>query len=281
MKSFLALALTFAALNASALTNSQAAISDELQSQVWISSEAKDPTDGSSVNGYCNATMVHPQLLVTAAHCVRDAYVIKSFKVDVEVGKYRYVTRPDGTVVRVGYARYLKEVKAAKFIFTRSLTAKFNSQGLKAQIGPQEDIALIVLQTPMTLPANVPMMTAISQAELRSIVTNLAAYKPTVISINPIAEITTNDTKKFAELNKIKWNGAGYYESTSVSRVEEGDSGAAIVIKTGPTWKLIGVVKGRAQTVFSNWDVLAALDQKACEMGQQIGNAELQAVICK
>lgn len=279
MKLFIALAGLLIGFQAMALTPSQPALSDELQSLVWIRTEAKIENDTGPA--YCNATFVHPQMLVTAAHCVRDAYLLKDYNVEIEVGKYKYVTRPDGTVVRIGYARRLLEKKTAKYVFTRALTSKINSQGFRTQIGPQEDIALIVLSSPMILPADITMMTAISQAELRSIVTNIATYKPTVASVNPIAAVTSNDTKRFAELNKMKWNASGHFESTSTSRVEEGDSGSALMIKTGPTWKLIGVVKGRAQTVFSNWDVLTALDQKACDMGQQLGNAELQAAVCK
>lgn len=281
MKTFLLLFGLLMATNSFALTNSQAALSDELRSLVWIQTDAKYPDDGDIGPAYCNATFVHPQVLITAAHCLRDAHLLKSFSVDIEVGRYKYVTRPDGTTVRVGYARFLKEKKPAKFIFTRSLTSKINAQGFKTQIGPQEDMALIVLSTPMTLPPEVKLMTVATQAEMRSIVSNITAYKPTVVSVNPIAAASTTDTKRFAELNVIKWNAAGYFESTSTSRVEEGDSGSALLMKTGADWKLIGVVKGRGQTVWSNWDVMTGLDQKACDMGQQIGNAELQATVCK
>lgn len=280
MKSFLILfLLAVAPLTAMALTNAQPADSDDLQSIVMIQTEGRDQ-DGSDVPAYCNATFVHPLVLATAAHCVRDAFVIRDFSVNIEVGKYKYVTRPDGTVVRVGYGAILNESKPAQFIFTNALRARINSQGLRTQIGPQEDVALIVLASAMNLPATVKMIPMISQKELQGLAGIVNQYLPTVITINPFAEVTTSNTKRFAALNKTKWNASGFFESTSTSRVEEGDSGAPLLVKIGTTWKLVAAVKGRGQSGFSNWDAYSAFDKKACDMANQLTNAEARAAIC-
>lgn len=263
-----------------ALTNAQPALSDDLQSVVFLRTEARDPSDGSETPAYCNATLVHPLILVTAAHCVRDAYVVKSFTAEVTVGKYKYVTKSDGTLVRIGYTTLIKEVKAAKFYFTQNLTTKINNQGLKVQIGPQDDLAVIVLGSAMNLPETVKMVPVISQQELQGLAPIATQYIPTVVSINPFADLNTMDTKRSATLNVFKWNSAGYFESTSAARVEEGDSGSPVQVRVGNVWKLVAVVKGQGSTFMGTFDVFSAINNKICDIGNQIGNAELKSKLC-
>ncbi len=263
-----------------ALTNAQPALSDDLQSIVFLKTEARDPSDGSEAPAFCNATFVHPLVLVTAAHCVRDAYVVKSFSAEVTVGKYKYVTKPDGTVVRIGYTTLLKDMKSARFFFTQTLTSKINSQGLKAQIGPQEDLAVIVLGSAMNLPDTVKMVPVISQQDLQGLAAIATQYLPTVISINPFADMNTMDTKRSATLNIFKWNSAGYFESTSTARVEEGDSGSPVQVRIGNVWKLVAVVKGQGSTFLGTFDVFSAVNSKICDIGNQLGNAELKSKLC-
>lgn len=267
--------------NSFALTNAQPALSDDLQSIVFLKTEARDPSDGSEAPAFCNATFVHPLLLVTAAHCVRDAFVVNAFAAEITVGKYKYVTKPDGTIVRIGYTTLLKEVKPAQFFFTQNLTAKIKSQGLKAQIGPQDDLAVIVLGSPMNLPDTVKMVPVISQQELQGLAAIATQYFPTVISINPFADINTMDTKRSATLNIFKWNGAGYFESTSTARVEEGDSGSPVQVRVGNVWKLVAVVKGQGSTFLGTFDVFSGLNNKICDIANQLSNADQKIILCK
>lgn len=264
-----------------ALTNAQPALSDDHQSIVFLKTEARDPSDGSEAPAFCNATFVHPLVLVTAAHCVRDAFVVKAFSAEITVGKYKYVTKPDGTIVRIGYTTLLKDLKPAQFYFTQSLTAKIKSQGLKAQIGPQDDLAVIVLGSAMNLPDSVKMVPVINQQEIQGLAAIATQYLPTVISINPFADMNTMDTKRSATLNNFKWNSAGYFESTSTARVEEGDSGSPVEVRVGNVWKLVAVVKGQGSTFLGTFDVFSALNSKICDIANQLANAEQKTILCK
>ncbi|MEZ0391814.1 MAG: trypsin-like serine protease [Pseudobdellovibrionaceae bacterium] len=276
--SLLVIYLLALSITVQALTHSSPAVDEEFHFNVLISTDGRDPQDGSMIPAFCNASFVHPLVLVTAAHCLRDAHVLKSQTVDIQTGQYKFVTKPDGTVGRVGYVLNPKQRQSAKFIFTKNLTAKINSQGFQTQIGPQEDLALVRLSSPLT--DSLPMMAVISQQELRGIAASLTTYAPTVLSINPWADLTNLDTKRSANLNRLNWNGSGYFRSTSSSRVQEGDSGAPFFVRIGSNWKLAGVVKGKATTPFNDWDVFTGLDQKICELATPIDDTEIQDLLC-
>ncbi|MCX7978461.1 MAG: hypothetical protein N2578_05610, partial [Bdellovibrionaceae bacterium] len=79
-----------------------------------------------------------------------------------------------------------------------------------------------------------------------------------VVSVNPMAEISNNDTKKKAELDN--WSFAqNYITSRSTSRVQPNDSGAPVYSFVNGRWKILAVVKGRAKTLFTDWDVFTLL----------------------
>lgn len=170
MKLFLGgLALMGFSLTARGLTNSVPALEENFQSLVMIRTEARDPSDGTSAPAYCNATFVHPQILITAAHCLLDARVLKEFSVEIDVGKYKFGTLRTGVTYRVGYVSVMKEKKDAQFLFSPQLNQKISRHGFKTSLGVAEDLALIILKTPMNLPESVRMMPTLSQSELRGL----------------------------------------------------------------------------------------------------------------
>jgi len=235
-----------------ALTNSQPAVENFWNANVMIKSEAWDTEGQMTVPGYCNATFLSHQKLVTAAHCLVHAQVMKKFDIEIHVGEYKYITRPDGQVVRVGYVTKERLTVSAQFHFLPSLARKIASQGFSTKVGPEEDMAVIELtelwggQVPILFPKVLPKD---KEALLQQNLSNQLV----VLTVN-FMEIASNDTKRNALLNVVSNSGA-YFQSKSFPRVEEGDSGGALYYVEGNQYYLVGVVKGRAETYFSNWDV--------------------------
>lgn len=249
-----------------ALTLSTPAIDSIWDSVVQIRTEAVDQ-DGADVPAYCNATLLSNHILITAAHCVHHAQVLKSFEVQIEVGAYKFSTRPDGTKFRIGYVTKMKHVSPAQFYFTPALTRSMAVSKLKTKIGPNEDMALIVLTHALELPAEFPFAKVISQQNFQGLKRKITEYKPTVVTINFLEEMST-DTKRLAELNNLSFDTL-HFSSKSNSRVQAGDSGAPLFVRVGNEWNLLGVVKGRASTVFSNWDVYTSIESNLCLISEQ------------
>lgn len=277
MKLFLLMSLMFSG-QVFALTPSQPAIDAFWEPVVLIKTQARD-VDGSDVPAYCNATFVTERVLVTAAHCVHHAQVINSFSAEITTGYYKYGTHPDGTTFRIGYVTRVKKTVAAKFYFTNTMKQKIATSGLKAKISPSEDMAVIFLSEPFGLGEVFPLAQIVPQSEFEGLKNNLNSYAPTVVTINFIADMST-DTKRFAQLNSMKWNNALHFESRSTVRVQEGDSGAPLFARTGQDWKLVAVVKGRATTAFSNWDVFTGVGQNICQLAAQLP-LEFQKSLCR
>lgn len=268
----------FLSISTWALTPSSPALDPHWDSVVHIKTEARDQQN-SEAPSYCNATLLSPRILITAAHCLSHAEVLKSRFIEVEVGAYKYVTRPDGQTVRIGYVKKIRQTFRAQFFFTPELLRSLNSSGLKTKITPAHDIAIVLLESPLAVDSQFQFATVIPAGELNSIKSRLSQYHPTVVTVNYLTEMST-DTRRFADLNAIKWDTSRHYTSRSHSRVEEGDSGAPLFIQTGSQWKLIGVVKGRAETIFSSWDVFGTVDTNLCSIAQMVPQ-EFKALICK
>lgn len=272
------LALPLASRPGFALTNSAPAESAEFEANVFISSEGRDES-GDTVPAFCNAAVISPKALVTAAHCVKDAQVMGSFSLTVELGSYRYVKKPDGRVVRVGYAPYFKETRAAQFFFPKALSDRIARSGYSASIGPSEDVALVTLTEPLPLKEGFVLAVPISQADFRGILGSVVSYWPTVVTINPFEEMSA-DTKRQARLDRVSWT-SGYFDSRSASRVQQGDSGAPLFVRVGSSWFLAGAVKGEARTLFGSWDVYSPLGTHACGLAQQLRDAAIASLLCR
>lgn len=252
-------------LNAHALTNSTPALADSWMNVVQIRSDAPD-SQGNDAPAFCNATLIHKNVLITAAHCVKLAYISGMKKIDIEVGQYKYITRrTDGQTVRIGYAPKFKFSKNVNIELPRDLADKIQRRGEKATISPSEDVALIWWQeeTPELNEIAVADMT--SPLEHSLILKNFAQTSFTALTINLFSEPSL-DTKRMSTLDKFKWS--GYVHSKSISRVEEGDSGAPLFAKINGKMKIFAVVKGRATTVFDNWDAYTAINPHVCAMAK-------------
>lgn len=250
-----------------ALTNSTPALDADWTPVVQIRTEAPD-SSGESIPGYCNATFIAKNIVVTAAHCVKLAYISKDNLINVQVGYYKHITRPDGQVVRVGYVPKSKFDRHVNIELPKSLTDKIASRGEKAQIGPEEDFAILWWNEATPEISDMNFATPVTLAEHTQITKNIKAYPLKVVSINLFSEMST-DTKRMADLNNFKWNN-GYVHSKSTSRVEEGDSGAPLFVTINGAKKIFGVVKGKASTVFDNWDVYPAIHSHLCVLNKKM-----------
>ncbi len=250
-----------------ALTNSKTDETPEWSAVVQIKSDAPDST-GESISGYCNATFIGQNILVTAAHCVKLAYISKDNLLNIQTGYYKYITRPDGQIVKIGYVKKDQFDKHVNIELPKSLADKIASRGEKTQIGPDEDLALLWWNEATPELKDMNFIQTVSPAEHLVISKNIKSYPLKAVSINFISEMSL-DTKRSADLNNYKWNN-GYVYSKSTSRVEEGDSGAPLFVKINNTMKIFGVVKGKASTVFDNWDVYPSINNHICDLNKRM-----------
>lgn len=262
------------------LSNSVAAESNEFDSVVFFSVTQYDPENKEPVSGYCNGNLLSERVLITAAHCLSMAQVLGDRDLDLEVGQYRYVITPNGEKRKVGYMPILKERVRAQLVFTKDIKRRLDSQGVRLRIGPGEDIAVAIFDKPLTINGKIQFNSMATQQELKAILPRVLTYWPTVVTINPFEEISTSDTKRMARLDNISLS-AGYVESKSQARVQPGDSGAPLFVRVGPQWKQVGVVKGKAQSIFSDWDVYAIADNKVCDIASQINDIDVQRQLCR
>ncbi len=263
----LAFILILTISNAFALTNSSPAVSNDWTNVMQIKSEAPD-SRGDSTPGYCNATLINENVLITAAHCVKLAYISGMKKIEIQVGQYKYITRKtDGQVVRIGYVEKTRLTKEVHVELPRSLTDKIARRGEKATIEPSEDMALLWWNEETPEFANIVIADIVSPTEHSSMIKNLPQASLLSVTINPFSEMST-DTKRMATLNDFKWK--NYVYSKSISRVEEGDSGAPLFAQINGKFKIFAVVKGRASTVFDNWDAYSAINPNACEIANRL-----------
>lgn len=269
LKFSLALLITsLFSLSANALTNSTIAESSEWSPVVLIKSEAPDST-GDTTASFCNATFIAKNIMVTAAHCVKLAYISKDNLINIQTGYYKYVTKPSGQVVRIGYVPKSNFNKHVNIELPKTLADRISSRGEKANIGPTEDFAVLWWNNETTPETNdLQPAEFVTPAEHSLIIKRLKDYAFKIVTINLFSEMSL-DTKRMGDLDIYKWNN-GYVHSKSKVRVEEGDSGAPLYVNINNKLKIFGVVKGKATTVFSNWDVYTSIGQHLCPLNKKM-----------
>lgn len=250
-----------------ALTNSIVAESSEWTNIVQFISEAPD-SRGDTSPAYCNATFIHHNVLLTAAHCLKNAYISGVRKISIQIGHYKYVTRKtDGKTVRIGYMAKYNLEKNINIELPHSLVDKIARRKDKAFILPTEDVALAWWseETPEVL--DIQMAELMTPAEHENLIKNISTIPFHVVTINSLTEKTA-DLKRMANLNNYKWK--NYVYSKSSSRVEEGESGSPLFAQINGQTKIFAVVLGKAKTLFDNWDVYTAVNPHICQMARAL-----------
>ncbi len=278
MKKIFVLVLSFIVSNVLALTNSQPELNELYQSVIFIKSDAPDQ-NGDTAPGFCNATLISSHMAITAAHCVYLNYISHDYNIEIEKGAYKYKVLPDGQKRRIGYAPTFSTNLNITIEFPQKLKAKFDRSGYKSKIGPDEDMAIIYWKENLVELELNQYAEILPPSEFEIVKNQLTSFSPKVVSINPFTEMSL-DTKRFAFLNDLKNTFSGYLESKSLSRVQEGDSGSPLFITKNGKESLLAVVKGRGETVFSNWDAYAPVSKYSCEINLRLPT-ELKMKHCK
>ena len=234
-------------LNTLALSNSIPAEDNAWKSNVLLSIPGYDQ-DGSLVDGLCNGTLIDAKTIISAAHCYQRSEVLTGKKFKIEVGEYRYIIK-DGVKIRVGYRHTIKHETTAQLRFLPGVNPNNSTT-----IPPELDIVVIKLQEAIALPTDF-IFAPFWNSALPKLDAN---SKLTVVSVNPIETISHNDAKQMALLNRFT-QGRINIESTSTSRVAQGDSGAPVFATINGKTYLIGVVKGTVQSFGSVRDIFVTL----------------------
>lgn len=246
-KLFIAIIISACSLNTFALSNSIAAEDKGWESVILLAIPSFD-TDGSQVTGYCNGTLIDAYTFISAAHCFQRSEIPAGKKMRVEIGEYRYIIK-DGVKIKVGYRSIIRHESSVK---VRTLPGvNLNSTGT---IPPELDIVVVKLDAPVAVPPEFIYAPLWNQA-LPALNTS---NKVSIVSINPMETISHNDTKQMAVLNRFTQARINI-ESTSTSRVAQGDSGAPVFATINAKTYLIGVVKGTVSTFGSTRDIFVTL----------------------
>lgn len=258
MGNFQGIVLSFVFLlsfNTHALTNSNPAYHDSSNFNVWLTIKGID--NGEVYHGLCNGSLIAPDLVVTAAHCLVGSSDIQD-GIDVNVGKYRTIkgTKHDFT----GYFSNLDIIKSKKIYFLNAVDKKIRSGSLagSGNVKAPYDLALIELERPVDqTKVPVQFVEFATAAEYAKVSSNPSNYSFIALSVNLVAEMSS-DSRRYVEMNGMQFNGLTnkayglpMINPMYPSSTEGGDSGAPVLVNVSGKWKLFAVIKGTKRDFLS------------------------------
>lgn len=229
--------------------------------------------NGIKESGYCNGILLSSKIIATSAHCLA-ATARDGFKeITLSWGQYRYFAKPH-FIKRVGFReQYRRNHHVHAFYFKKDMVQAIKKKPNTFRIPPELDIALIELREAPDLNWNLIRLQKPWQIKKLQ-PQELQARFPRIVSINYLAEVTNTDAKKWAPLDQtFKLGSSTYFTSKGSSRVEQGDSGSGLYFWHQGAWVLAGLVKGKAENLFTNWDVFTGFDAEICSLLKTLGDA--------
>lgn len=215
---------------------------------------------GEDFFGQCNGSLIAEDLVVTSAHCLAGSTtVLHTGK--VSVGNYIKKNYANGNTSNY-YYRDLDVIGIKNVYFPKSVDQKIRTGTMTSvnSISANDDIALIELERPVdTSKVAVQYVNYVTPAEYQKIAQNISAYQFIALSTNMVTE-STMDTKRYAPIGKMSLNGllnqayaVPMWSSDMYHQVEEGDSGAPLLVNVGREWKLFAVTKGTKRDSLSSY----------------------------
>lgn len=240
--------------NAWAITKSQPAYHADNNFNVWMKIEGT--AKGESFSGLCNGSLIEKDLIITSAHCLSGSTQNEA-GVTVQFGEYRTLTGKNT------FSLFYPEVdviKSKKIHFLKSIDQKAR-QGKyvgPGAVGAYLDMALIELERPVDqTKIRVTPVKYVSAQEHATILSQPHKYFYVVLSTNLVTTMST-DYRRYVEMTGINFKNVinraytiPMYNSLSPSAVEEGDSGAPVLVNIDNQWKLFALVKGQKRDLLS------------------------------
>lgn len=255
----------FLAVEGHALTNSTPEFSADFSSVVMIETQAVD-NDGSVIANTCVATILSPRQIVTAAHCVQDAFLLQKKEMKIFFGNYRWNHSSQGKPMRLGYIFSDPElITIQDYSFPYLQKTEIIEKGLGFRITPKDDLVLLSLNAELPLaqhnvkPAQLATREEWDKARHENLEKGLK-----VVSVNVLATISTMDTRRSATFTALSFGflfDRSFIRSYDSSKLEESDSGSPAFYSIDGKLKIVAVANGEVQFLLRSSNVLTPIWQ--------------------